>query len=67
MGHKAKTIHNKKIWGFWTEDETAYLIGENRAKLINEYVLRLDIICDDPRFDFEGKYFQIYFWNSTIN
>jgi hypothetical protein len=64
---RTQYIIEEKIWGFWPEDETAYLIGENMAKLINEYGLKLDIVYDDPQFDFEGKYSQIYFWNSTIN
>jgi hypothetical protein len=63
---RTQYIIEERIWGFWPEDETAYLIGENMAKLINEYGLKLDIVYDDPRFDFEGKYSQIYFWNSTI-
>jgi hypothetical protein len=63
---RTQYIIEEKIWGFWPENETAYLIGENMAKLINKYGLKLDIVYDDPQFDFEGKYSQIYFWNSTI-
>jgi len=55
------------IWGFWPEDENIQLIGENMNKLMNKYDLKLDIIYDDPRFNFEEKYSQIYFWNSTID
>jgi hypothetical protein len=55
------------IWGFWPEDEHIQLIGENLHKLLNEYDLKLDIIYDDPQFNFEEKYSQIYFWNSTIS
>jgi hypothetical protein len=54
------------IWGFWPEDEKIQAVGENMAKLMSRYDLKLDIIYDDPRFDFEEKYSTIYFWNSTI-
>jgi hypothetical protein len=54
------------IWGFWPEDEKIQVVGENMAKLMSRYDLKLDIIYDDPRFDFEEKYSKIYFWNSTI-
>jgi len=54
------------IWGFWPEDEKIQAVGENMAKLMSRYDLKLDIIYDDPRFDFEEKYSKIYFWNSTI-
>jgi hypothetical protein len=36
-------------------------------KLIEKYGLKLDIIYDDPKFNFEEKYAKVYFWNSTIN
>jgi hypothetical protein len=36
-------------------------------KLINIYGLKLDIIFDDPQFNYKEKYSEIYFWNSTIN
>jgi hypothetical protein len=54
------------IWGFWPEDEKIQVVGGNMAKLMSRYDLKLDIIYDDPRFDFEEKYSKIYFWNSTI-
>jgi len=55
------------IWGLWSADEKAPLIWENMNKLITKYGLRLDIIYDDPRFDFAEKYSQVYFWNETID
>ena len=55
-----------RIWGFWPEDKKIQLIGENMAILINKYDLKLDIVYDDPQFNFEEKYSEIYFWNSTI-
>jgi hypothetical protein len=55
-----------KIWGFWSPDDLSPLIWENMNKLIKKYGLKLDIIYDDPQFNFEEKYSQIYFWNSTI-
>ncbi len=55
------------IWGFWPSDDLAPQIWDNMNKLIKEFGLKLDIIYDDPRFGFEEKYSEIYFWNSTIN
>jgi hypothetical protein len=59
-------IDADKIWGLWPEDEKAPLILNNTDKLDERYYLKLDIIYDDPRFNYKGKYSQIYFWNSTI-
>jgi hypothetical protein len=56
-----------KIWGFWAADEKAPIIGESASKLLQKYGLKLDIIYDDPRFNYTGKYDQVYFWNSTID
>ncbi len=58
---------NDKIWGFWPADEKAPLIWTNMNKLITKYGLQLDIIYDDTRFNFEARYYRIYFWNSTID
>jgi len=63
---RTQYIREDKIWGFWPEDKKMQLIGENMAILINKYDLKLDIIYDDPQFNFEEKYSEIYFWNSTI-
>jgi hypothetical protein len=54
-----------KIWGLWPADEKAPLIWENMNKLITKYGLKLDIIYDDPRFNFTEKYLKVYFWNAT--
>ena len=56
-----------KIWGFWPPDNLSPLIWENMNKLINKYGLKLDIIYDYPKFNFEREYSKIYFWNSTID
>src|SRR3990170_3363362 len=56
-----------RIWGIWPADEKAPLIGASIAKLIKEYDLRLDIIYDDPQFNFTEKYSKIYYWNSTVD
>jgi hypothetical protein len=56
-----------KIWGFWAADENASIIGESAVKLLQKYGLKLDIIYDDPQFNYTGKYKQVYFWNSTID
>jgi len=55
------------IWGFWPPDDLAPRIWDNMNKLIKKFSLQLDIIYDDPRFSFEEKYSEIYFWNGTIN
>ena len=55
------------IWGLWPADEKAPLIWENINKLITQYEFELDIIYDDPTFNYEEKYSTIYFWNATIN
>ena len=56
-----------KIWGLWPADEKSPLIGASISKLIKKYGLKLDIIYDDPKFNFTEKYSEIYFWNSTIS
>ena len=58
---------NDKIWGIWSPDNLSSLIWDKMNKLIKKYDLKLDIIYDDPRFNFEEKYSKIYFWNSTID
>ncbi|MBN1357465.1 hypothetical protein JW988_01725 [Candidatus Bathyarchaeota archaeon] len=56
-----------RIWGFWPEDEKILMIGQNMKKLLNMYGLKLDIIYDDPQFNYAEKYSKIYLWNSTIS
>ncbi len=66
-GWGMRTPHDK-MWGVWDPDyETSTLIWENMNKLIDRYGLKLDIIYDDPSFDFAEKYSEIYYWNSTIS
>ena len=36
-------------------------------KEVRNALLKLDIIYDDPQFNYEEKYSQIYYWNSTIS
>ena len=55
-----------KIWGFWPEDQKTTIIGKNMDKLITKYGLNLDIIYDDPQFEYQQIYGQIYFWNTTL-
>jgi hypothetical protein len=50
----------------WGPDNKSLLIWENMNKLIEKHGLELDIVYDDPRFNFEN-YNQVIFWNSTIN
>jgi len=56
-----------RIWGFWPEDEDTLIIGQNMNKLLSKYALKLDIIYDDPQFNYNEKYSEIYFWNNTIS
>jgi hypothetical protein len=56
---------NDNIWGVWPADDLSLVIWNNMNELINRYGLKLDIIYDDSRFNFEEKYYEIYFWNGT--
>ncbi len=56
-----------KIWGFWQPDSLSPLIWNKMTRLMEIYGLRLDIIYEDARFNFEEKYSKIYFWNSTVD
>jgi hypothetical protein len=51
----------------WGPDNKSAIIWENMNKLTTQYGLKLDIIYDDPRFSFEEKYPNIYFWNNQID
>ena len=56
-----------KIWGFWQPDDLSPVIWDKMTTLISKHGLRLDIVYDDPQFNFTGGYSQVYFWNSTID
>jgi hypothetical protein len=56
-----------KIWGIWDADAKAPIIWENVNKLETKYSLKLDIIYDDPTYNPEEKYCQIYPWNTIVN
>lgn len=56
-----------KIWGIWEPDEKVSIVWENLNKLEIKYGLELDVIYDDPRYNFRGKYSTVYTWNATIN
>jgi hypothetical protein len=51
----------------WGPDDLSPQIWSNMNKLIDTYDLRLDIIYNDTRFDFEEKYSNIHFWNDIID
>lgn len=55
------------IWGVWPPDFKVPLIAKNMNEMIEKYGLKLDIIYDDPQFNYAEKYSQIIYWNSTIN
>jgi hypothetical protein len=63
---RTQNLVEDRIWGFWPEDEKTPIIGRDMQTLMSRYGLKLDIIYDDPRFNYQGMYTQIYFWNSTI-
>jgi len=57
---------NDKIWGLWEQDSLSLELSQKLGSLLEEYKTDLDIIYDDPQFDYTEKYSKIYFWNSTI-
>ena len=57
---------NDNIWGLWPADDLAPLIGKQIASLIDEYGFNVDIIYDDPQFNYTEKYSTLYYWNGTI-
>ncbi len=63
---RTEHILQDRIWGLWDEDEKAPTILANMNELLSKHGLKLDIIFEDERFGYEGKYSQVYFWNSTI-
>ena len=56
---------NDKIWGLWPADDLSPQIGKKIATLIDKYSFNLDIIYDDPHFNYTEKYSTIYYWNGT--
>jgi hypothetical protein len=55
------------IWGFWSADDLAPIIWDKMTQLIKEHDLKLDILYEDPRFDFKQKYQTIHYWNGTTS
>jgi hypothetical protein len=53
------------MWGVWPPDFRVPLVAYNMNKAIKKYGLRLDIIYDDPQFNYTEKYSQIIYWNAT--
>jgi len=59
---------NDNIWfPEWGPDDLSLQIWNSMNKLVDMYDLRLDIIYNDTRFDFEEKYSSVYFWNEIID
>lgn len=56
-----------KIWGLWPADDLAPIIWNKMIQLIDEHSLKLDILYDDPKFEFKQKYQTIHYWNGTIS
>jgi hypothetical protein len=57
---------NDKIWGLWEADSFSNKICVELGNLLKEHESKLDIIYDDPKFNYKEKYAQLYFANSTI-
>lgn len=57
---------NDKIWGLWPSDNSSSIIWDKTTALIQRYGSKLDIIYDDSKFGFEGKYTKVFFWNGSI-
>jgi hypothetical protein len=55
---------NDKIWGLWPADNCSAIILNRMNTLTSLYGSKLDIIYDEPQFSYEGKYAQIFLWNS---
>jgi hypothetical protein len=55
------------IWGIWPADDLVPVIGEKVASLLDIYGSKLDIIYDDPQFNYTEKYQKIYYWNGTTS
>jgi hypothetical protein len=53
------------IWGLWGPDNSSTLIWNNMMALLDKYGPKLDIIYDDPNFNYKQDYSTIYYWNST--
>ena len=58
---------NDNIWGIYPPDDLTPQIGQKMATLLNKYGSKLDIIYDDPQFNYTDKYSKIYFWNDTLS
>jgi hypothetical protein len=63
---RSNVMIEDRIWGFWPEDNKIVIIGTNLKELLNRYGLKLDVIYDDPQFNYAEKYSKIYLWNATI-
>ncbi len=63
---RSEYITMDKIWGLWLEDEKSEQVLNNVNVLVEKYGLELDIIYEDPAFDYNGKYSRVYYWNSTL-
>jgi hypothetical protein len=58
---------NDTIWGLWSADEKSPQIWNATRTLLNRYGSQIDIVYDDPVFSVKDKYFEIYYWNSTVS
>ncbi len=55
------------IWGFWPPDDLSPIIWDRMTALVTKYGFRLDIIYDDPQFNFTSKYSKIYYLSSSMD
>ncbi len=56
-----------KIWGLWPADDLGPIIWNKMIRLIEEHGVKLDVLYDDPKYDFKQKYQTIHYWNGTIS
>jgi hypothetical protein len=59
-------ITHDAIWGLWPEDDKAPVILNVANVLADKYGLHLDIVYDDPNYNYTAMYSQVYYWNSTL-
>jgi hypothetical protein len=57
---------NDSIWGFWPADGKSQQTGLAVSKLLAQYGVSLDIVYEDPAYPVaNGRYQNVYYWNST--
>jgi hypothetical protein len=55
------------IWGLWPADNQSSVIWDKMNKLIENYGFTLDIVYEDPSYNYLDDYTEVYYWYSDIN